>query len=92
MLTRPIILALAILALGQPALADDAGKPGRTVLESEARAISDATYGEILRQACNKGYCFTPAEMESGYRRHFQEFKLRLENEGYIILVGEAGA
>jgi hypothetical protein len=92
MLARPIMLALALLALGPAALAADARKPGKAIPESEVRAISDATYGELLRQACRKGYCFTPAEMESGFRRHFEEFKLRLEDEGYVILVGEAGA
>lgn len=92
MLARPIMLALAIVALAYPAAAADARKPGRTVPETEVRALSDATYGEILRQACSKGHCYTPEEMASGYRRHFEEFRLQLEDKGYIILVGEAGA
>jgi hypothetical protein len=86
--TRPILLALAIAVLAPPAIAADA----RTVLESDVRALSDATYGELLRQACSKGHWYTPEQMENGYRRHFEELKLRLQDEGYIILVGEAGA
>lgn len=92
MSARSLIQALALVALALPAAAADARKPARTVLESAVRALSDATYGEILRQACSKGHCFTPDQMASGYRRHFEEFKLRLEDKGYIILVGEAGA
>jgi hypothetical protein len=54
--------------------------------------MSAMAYTELLRQALGKGWRYTPEQIECGYRRHFEEFKLQLLDQGYTIVVGEAGA
>jgi hypothetical protein len=39
-----------------------------------------------------KGWRYTPTQIENGYRRHFEEFKLQLIDQKYTIVVGDAGA
>ena len=84
------IVAVAALA-APPALAGDKPSTQKLVTESTAKVVSDLTYTELLRQAMDKGWRYTPAQIENGYRRHFEEFKLQLIDQGYTILVGEAG-
>ena len=87
------IVAVAALALAAaPALAGDKSSAPKLISESAARFVSDLTYTELLRQAMAKGWRYTPTQIESGYRRHFEEFKLQLIDQGYTIVVGEAGA
>lgn len=88
------IAALALIAamIAQPLRAGDRAAAHRVISEAEARMISEMTYTDLLGQALKKGWRFTPAQIESGYRRHFEEFKLQLMDQGYTILVGEAGA
>lgn len=88
------IAAMALLAavIAQPLEADDRSVARKVISEAEARMISEITYTELLGQALRKGWRFTPEQIESGYRRHFEEFKLQLIGQGYTILVGEAGA
>jgi hypothetical protein len=44
--------------------------------------ISDLTYGEILCQAQAKVWRYTPEQLASTYRRHFEELKLRFVDGG----------
>jgi hypothetical protein len=67
-------------------------KTHRVVSEAVVRTVSDLTYTEILNQALRKGWRYTPEQIASGYRRHFEEFRLQLIDQGYTIVVGEAGA
>jgi len=87
-------LSIVIVAglAAAPALAGDQASTPKLVSESAARFVSDLTYTELLRQAMEKGWRYTPAQIESGYRRHFEEFKLQLIDQGYTIVVGDAGA
>jgi hypothetical protein len=85
------IVAIAALAVA-PALAGEKSSTPKLIPESTARLVSDVTYTELLRQAMKKGWRYTPAQIESGYRRHFEEFKLQLIDQSYTIVVGEAGA
>jgi hypothetical protein len=89
------IAAMALLAAAtivQPLHAGDRAAVHKVISEAEARMISEMTYAELLGQALKKGWRFTPEQIESGYRRHFEEFKLQLIDQGYTILAGEAGA
>jgi hypothetical protein len=85
------VLAIVAIVLAGPASAGET-KTHRVVAEAAVRMVSDLTYTELLSQALRKGWRYTPEQVESGYRRHFEEFKLQLIDQGYTILVGEAGA
>ncbi len=87
------IAAMALLVMiARPLDADDRPVAQKIISEAEAQLISEITYTELLGQALKKGWRFTPEQIDSGYRRHFEEFKLQLIDQGYTILVGEAGA
>jgi len=87
-------LAISALAIGLSAMparaGDKAGEP-RVTTEAAVRMIGNLTYTEILRRAWRNGWRFTPEQIESGYRRHFEELKLQLIDQGFLILGGEAG-
>ena len=87
-------VAMAVLAawLAGPAQAAEKARSPRIVSEAVVRVLSDLSYGEILRQASSKGWRYTPEQIESGYRRHFEQMKLRFIDCGYTVLAGEAGA
>lgn len=90
---RPPLAVMAVTALLAAGSARAADKPGnRLISEAVLHRLSDLVYGEILGQALGKGWRYTPEQIESGYRRHFEEMKLRFIDEGYTILAGEAGA
>ncbi len=89
--TACAILAMLAVAFAQPAYAGEKNEPRKPISEAEVQIVSDATYTELLRQALNKGWRFAPEQIEKGYRRHFEELKLRLIDQGYTILAGEVG-
>ena len=86
------IIAVAAALAVAPALAGEKLAARKYIAESTARLVSDLTYTELLSQAIAKGWRYTPTQIENGYRRHFEEFKLQLIDQGYTIVVGEAGA
>jgi hypothetical protein len=86
------IVGIAAALAVAPVLAGEKSATSKAIAESTAKFVSDLTYTELLRQAQEKGWRYTPAQIENGYRRHFEEFKLQLIDRGYTILVGEAGA
>jgi ABC-type proline/glycine betaine transport system substrate-binding protein len=85
------VLAIAAMVHAGSAAAGER-KTDKVVSEAAVRAVSDSTYAELLSQALRKGWRYTPGQIESGYKRHFEEFKLQLIDQGYTIVVGEAGA
>jgi hypothetical protein len=89
---RMAMMALLAAVIALPVHAGDNPKPHKFVSETDARMISNMVYAQILGQAVRKGWRYTPEQIESGYKRHFDEFKLQLIDRGYTILVGEAGA
>jgi hypothetical protein len=84
--------ALLVAMAVQPLCADDRPDAHRVITEGDARMMSAMAYTELLRQALGKGWRYTPEQIECGYRRHFEEFKLQLLDQGYTIVVGEASA
>ena len=86
------LLFIAASVYAEQAGADDIARPQKVMSEMTVKMISDFTYADLLGQAMKKGWRYTPAQIESGYRRHFEELKLRLIDQGYVILAGEAGA
>lgn len=86
------VLAVVAIMLAGPVGAGEKAKMQRIITEAAVRTVSDLTYTELLSQALRKGWRYTPEQIDRGYRRHFEEFKLQLIDQGYTILVGEAGA
>jgi hypothetical protein len=92
-MTKTYLSMVAVAALAvAPAFAGEKSSNPKLITESTAKLVSDLNYTELLRQAIEKGWRYTPAQIKNGYRRHFEEFKLQLIDQGYTILVGEAGA
>jgi hypothetical protein len=89
---RTALLALLVAAAAQPVRAGDEATAWKLVSEATVRMVSEATYTELLRQAMSKGWRYTPEQIERGYERHFEELKLQLIDQGYRIVIGEAGA
>ena len=87
-------MALVITAalIATPVHADDTAGDRKVIFEAVVRIASDNTYMKIVRQAWSKGWRFTPEQIKNGAMRHFEELKLQLIDQGYIILPGEAGA
>jgi len=90
---KTYFVAFALLAsvVAQPVVAEDKVMPLKYVSEAEARIVSEILYTELVRQSFNKGRRFSREQIERGYRRHFEEFKLQLIDKGYVIIVGEIG-
>ena len=86
-----LVLTISAMLVAGPVLAEDDANSRKVVFETAVRIASDDAYMEIVRQAWSKGWRFTIEQIESGSRRHFEEFKLRLIDDGYLILSGEAG-
>src|SRR5688500_5082861 len=91
-MSKSCAMALVITAalIATPVHASDGDR--QVVFEAAVRIASDNAYMEIVRQAWSKGWRFTPEQIEDGAKRHFEELKLQLIDQGYIILPGEAGA
>ena len=90
---RLLLAVMAMTLVLASSRAEAADKPGRRFIsEAALHRLSDLVYEEILRQAQTKGWHYTPEQIASGHRRHFEEMKLRFIDDGYVILAGEAGA
>lgn len=86
-----LVMAITAVLIAEPTYAGDTASSRKVVYEAAVRAVSDEAYMEIVRQAWSKGLRFTREDIEKGARRHFEEFKLQLIDDGYTILPGEAG-
>ena len=85
------ILAMLAVVFAQPTYAGEKVERTKPISEAQVQIASDAAYTGLLRQALNKGWRFAPEQIKKGYRRHFEELKLQLIDQGYTILAGEAG-
>ncbi len=61
---------------------------GRLIQVDDLRRMSDLAYTEIQNRSYAKGFQFTQEQMDQGHRRHFEELKLPLLDQGYIIFEG----
>ena len=84
------IVTLVLAVAATPACAGSSKQP-KIITEAEAKMLSDAVYTWLLDQAIKKGHYYSPEVIASGYRRHFEELKMQLIDQGYTILAGEAG-
>ncbi|GLS17175.1 hypothetical protein GCM10007874_01900 [Labrys miyagiensis] len=77
---------LAVLLALLPNLAAHPGEAHHRIGEVDARRLSDAEYEAILETARRNGWIYPAEQVESGHRRYFQEFRMRLMNRGYEIV------
>jgi hypothetical protein len=50
------------------------------------RTVSARLYSDILEAACLNGRRYPRSQIESGFKRHFDEMRLMLIGEGYTIV------
>lgn len=62
------------------------GLPYKPISEETVRVVSTQMYSEILRRACLKGRRYPRSQIESGFKRQFQETRERLLEQGYTIV------
>jgi hypothetical protein len=91
-----IKLCLAILTLiaavsATPVCANGSSQQPKITTEAEVKRLSDAVYTWLLEQAIRRGHHYSAEVIASGYKRHFEELKVQLIDQGYTILAGEAG-
>lgn len=62
------------------------GLPYKPISEEAVRVFSAQMYSDILKRACLQGRRYPSSQIESGFKRHFQEMTLQLIAEGYTIV------
>lgn len=82
-----VVAALCLSAW--PSQADEYAPP-RSIHEKDVRAVSSKRYSELLRLACLNGWRFRSGDIESGFRRNYEETRLAFIDEGYTILADPA--
>lgn len=82
-----IALALVFSSV-PPSSPGDELSPQKVISEDAARIISARLYSVILMKACRSGWRYPLSHVKSGFKRHFDEFKLQLVSNGYIIVTG----
>ena len=58
----------------------------RQISEDALRTISAQMYSGILSQECMHGRRYVQSRIENGFKRHFEEMRLRLIADGYTIV------
>ena len=84
-----VILAALLSVSVYPA--DNSSNP-KVIFEVTVKRMSDDVYLLLVGQAWSKGWRFTPEQIAAGSRHHFEELKLQLMDQGYVILPGETGS
>jgi hypothetical protein len=80
----PFVLILLSLS-ATPSWCGDAGPRSISISEEAVRIASARAYSDLLRQAYRNGRRYTSRAIENGFRRHFEELKLQLLDDGYTI-------
>ncbi len=83
-MTTRAFLALIFGILALPCA--EAADPRHQVDEVQAKRISDAEYEAVLQTARRNGWIYPADQVESGHKRHYREFQMRLRNRGYEIV------
>jgi hypothetical protein len=79
---RTLIMSLSLGIFAAPLLA---GEP-HSITEAELRDLSNAEYIALISDAGDKNLDYTPDEIASGLRRHYQERKARFIDVGFKVL------
>ncbi|WP_156397689.1 hypothetical protein [Rhizobium sp. Root1204] len=76
----------ALICSAQPCLSENIASSQKTITEEEVRTLSGRLYRNILIAACKNGWRYPRKQLEHGFKRHLQELKLQLSNDGYRIV------
>jgi hypothetical protein len=87
MLTSPFSVAVVMLTLS--AAPSSSGDAVSRISEDAVKSASADAYTNLLLKAYRKGWRYTPRAIENGFRRHFEELKLQLIDQGYTITPGD---
>jgi hypothetical protein len=60
--------------------------PYKPISEEAVRLASGRLYSDILTQQCLQGRRYSRSQIESGFKRHFEEMRLALMDKGYTIV------
>lgn len=80
-------ITLALFFSGTPpCLSGEVTHHGKVISQEDAQIVSARLYSAILIRACQNGWRYPLKQVRSGFKRHFEEFKLQLSNDGYTIV------
>lgn len=79
---RLFILALTLCIPLAPALAGEQQK----ITEEQLRALSDAEYITLITDPGRAGWGYTPEQVASGLKRHYQERRARMIGVGFTVV------
>src|SRR4051812_6156653 len=85
-MSKAIAMALGLALSTGPSPPQAAGNDGRAVPQKGWRTASARLYSDILSRACRNGWRYPRTQIENGFRRHFEELKLQLIDQGYIVV------
>jgi hypothetical protein len=81
------VMATLVLALSTgPCLSETTKIDGKVISENVVRAASAGLYSDILIRACRNGWRYPRPQIENGFKRHFEELKLQLIDQGYTVV------
>jgi hypothetical protein len=60
--------------------------PYKPISEETVRIVSAQIYSDILRRACLQGRRYPISQIESGFKRQFQEMKAMMVERGYTVV------
>jgi hypothetical protein len=78
-------LAAMLIASAEQCWSEDR-LPYKPIAEEALRAASARLYSDILRQQCMQGRRYSQSQIESGFKRHFEESRRKIVDEGYTIV------
>jgi hypothetical protein len=79
---RSLILVLSLCIPLAPALAEE----HQSITEEQLRALSDAEYIALITDRNQAGWGYTPEQVASGLRRHYQERRARMIDVGFTVV------
>lgn len=77
---------VALICSTPPCLSENIAPRQKTISEEEVRILSARLYRNILITACRNGWRYPRKQVVHGFKRHFQELRLQLSNDGYTIV------
>ena len=81
-LSAGMVAAMLVASAGR-CWSEDSHKP---ISEEALRTVSAEMYSDILAQECLHGRRYSQSRIENGFKRHFEEMRLRLIADGYTIV------
>lgn len=86
-MTKSSIVGALVLALSAgPCLSEATQSDGKVISENAVRTASARLYSDILSRACRNGWRYPRPQIENGFKRHFEELKLQLIDQGYTVV------